>query len=252
TRFEKGVPDTRGHMYWLDDDLACRSVADRIAMYGRQYPGQKPYLGFENYDDQIRLIWDSTGAGKADKSTVFSKGYNRPEDGLGAGVLARKGSVYYTNIPSLYRLKDTKGENVADVKEELSTGYGVRVQYLGHDLHGLRMGPDGKLYFSIGDRALNVKTKEGKQLLNTECGAVLRCDLDGSNLEIVHTGLRNPQKLAFDDYGNLFTFDNNCDSGDSARWVYVVEGGDSGWRCGYQYATYYHLPGVPQGNRGPW
>src|SRR5262245_19421173 len=28
TRFDKGVPDTRGHMYWLDDDLACRTVAD--------------------------------------------------------------------------------------------------------------------------------------------------------------------------------------------------------------------------------
>src|SRR5690606_36423350 len=28
---------------------------------------------------------------------------------------------------------------------------------------------------------------------------------------------------------------NNSDSGDEARWVYVVEGGDSGWRMAYQY-----------------
>jgi quinoprotein glucose dehydrogenase len=252
TRFDKGVPDTRGHMYWLDDDLACRTVAERVEMYGRTYGDHKPYLGFEQYDDQVRVVWDATGKGKADKSNVFSKGYNRPEDGLGSGLLARRGSVYYTNIPSLYKLRDTKGANAADEKQVLSTGYGVRVQYLGHDLHGLRMGPDGKLYFSIGDRGLNVKTMEGKQLVNTESGAVLRCDPDGKNLEIVHTGLRNPQELAFDDFGNLFTYDNNCDSGDSARWVQIVEGGDSGWRCGYQYGTYYHLPGVPQGNRGPW
>src|SRR5207253_1131548 len=135
TRFDHGVPDTRGHMYWLDDDLACRSVADRVAMYGRTYGDHKPYLGFEQFDDQVRLVWDSTGKGRADKSTVFSKGYNRPEDGLGAGVLARKGNVYYTNIPSLYRLRDTTGANVADEKEVLSTGYGVRAQFLGHDLH---------------------------------------------------------------------------------------------------------------------
>src|SRR6476620_10684245 len=210
------------------------------------------FKGFEKYADQVRLVWDSTGSGKADKSTVFSGGYNRPEDGIAAGVLARKGNVYFTCIPDLYLLRDTKGTNAADVKQSLSTGYGVRVQFYGHDLHGLRMGPDGKLYFSIGDRGLNATGKDGKKVVNTESGAVLRCDPDGSNLEIVHVGLRNPQELAFDDFGDLFTYDNNSDSGDRARWVYVVEGGDSGWRCGYQYGTLMHHAGVPQGNRGPF
>ena len=56
------------------------------------------------------------------------------------------------------------------------------------------------------------------------------------------TGFRNPQELAFDDFGNLFTGENNSDSGDLARWVHVVEGADAGWRMAYQY-----LP-----DRGPW
>src|SRR5438045_129919 len=76
----RGVPDTRNHMYWLDDDLACRTVADRLAMYRKEYPGHRPYTGYEKYHDQLRLVWDSTGSGKADNSTVFSAGYNRPEE----------------------------------------------------------------------------------------------------------------------------------------------------------------------------
>ena len=245
-RLTDGVPDTRGKP-WLDDDLACRTVADRVALYKKFKYGQ-----YAENSEKVRLVWDSTGSGKADKSTVFAEGYNRYEDGLGAGVLVRKGDVFFACIPDLYVLRDPKGENKATEKKSLASGFGVHVQFIGHDLHGLRMGPDGKLYMSIGDRGFNIVTKEKKHLFNPDSGAVLRCDPDGSNLEIVHIGLRNPQELAFDDYGNLFTFDNNSDSGDQARWVNIVEGGDSGWRCGYQYGTDYHTPGVPQGNRGPW
>lgn len=251
TRFAKGVPDTRDHMYWLDEDIGSRSVEDRLTMYAKHKYGAKDKF-YTEYDDQVRMVWDDDGKGRATKSTVFSKGYNQLKDGIGAGVLARKGSVYFTNIPDLYKLTDKDGDGVAEVRESLATGFGVRTQFIGHDLHGLRMGPDGKLYFSIGDRGSNVVTVDKKKLFLPDEGCVLRCDPDGKNMEIVHRGLRNPQELAFDDFGNLFTYDNNCDSGDRARWVQIVEGGDSGWRCGYQYGTLMHTPSVPQGNRGPW
>ncbi|HKB03190.1 MAG TPA: PVC-type heme-binding CxxCH protein [Gemmataceae bacterium] len=250
-RMHHGVTDTRGHMYWLDDDLACRTVADRVAMY-RKHDGKRFTERYERERERVRLVQDTTGSGKADKSTVFRDDFGRAEDGLGAGLLARKGNIYFTCIPDLWLLKETKGTGTADVKESLASGFGVHTGFIGHDLHGLRVGPDGRLYFSIGDRGLNVKTREGKHLYCPDSGAVLRCELDGSNLEIFATGLRNPQELAFDDFGNLFTVDNNSDAGDQARFVHVVEGGDSGWRMGYQYSSAMHDSTVKQGNRGPW
>ncbi|HEY1861921.1 MAG TPA: PVC-type heme-binding CxxCH protein, partial [Gemmataceae bacterium] len=226
------------------DDLACRTVDDRVAMYKKWLKDKFPT--YETDHDRVRLIEDTDGDGVADKATVFADDFYRASEGLGAGVLARKGTVWYTCIPDLWQLRDTKGTGKADVKKSLSHGYGVHVAFLGHDLHGLRFGPDGKIYFSCGDRGLNVKTQEGATIFNPDCGAVLRCDPDGANLELVATGLRNPQELAFDQHGNLFTCDNNSDSGDKARWVYIVDGGDSGWRMGYQYDT------PSMGSRGPF
>jgi len=231
-RLHRGVTDNRNHMNWLADDLACHTVADRLALY-KKYLG-KDYDSYGVDHDRVRLIEDRDGDGKADHATIFADGFNTPADGLGSGVLARGKDVWYTCIPNLWLLCDTKGTGRADVRKALHTGYGVHVSFIGHDSHGLRFGPDGKLYFSIGDRGLHVET-EGRVISCPDTGAVLRCNPDGSELEIVATGLRNPQELAFDKYGNLFTGDNNADSGDAARWVYVVEGGDSGWRIGYQY-----------------
>ena len=49
-------------------------------------------------------------------------------------------------------------------------------------MHGLALGPDGRVYFSIGDRGYNVLTPEGSRLVRPETGAVFRCERDGSGL----------------------------------------------------------------------
>src|SRR2546426_83829 len=83
--------------------------------------------------------------GRADKSTVFAEGFNSAVDGIAAGVLVRRGSVWYANIPNLWLLRDLNGDGVADFRKSLHYGYGVRVGFLGHALHGLHFGPDGKM-----------------------------------------------------------------------------------------------------------
>lgn len=239
-RIGAGVPENRGNpafdfTFFLDDDLQTNTLEGRLANYRKwqhKLPGGFGY--FSKNADQVRRLEDTDGDGKADKSTVFAGGFNDPLDGLAAGVMAHDGDVFFTCIPHLWRIRDTDGDGVADEQEKLLTGFGVNIAFYGHDLHGLILGPDGKLYFSVGDRGFHVTSKEGKTYSGPRAGAVFRCDPDGSNFEVVMRGLRNPQELAFDQYGNLFADDNNCDKGDHARLVYVVEDGDAGWNMAYQ------------------
>ena len=235
--------DIRPHLDWLDDDLASRSLEDRRNLYVSRLGAKLPE--WTKFGERIRLIEDRDGDGRADHATVFAEGFNDLLDGTASGVLAHKGNVWFTCIPNLWLLRDTAGAGHATFRQSLHRGFGVHLGYLGHDLHGLCLGPDGKLYFSIGDRGTHIDEGTNGAVDLPETGAVFRCQQDGSHLEVFATGLRNPQELAFDKYGNLWTCDNNADHGDEARWVYVVEGGDSGWRVGFQHLIY----PVPL---GPW
>lgn len=237
-RFWLGVPDLRGANELIRDDFKAVTVADRLAMY-QKYATSFPEGWFSRVADRLILLEDRDGNGAADHRSVFSDRFKRPEDGIGFSVLADDGSVYFTCIPSVWKLRDTDGDGVADEEKEISTGYGVRVSFIGHDLHGIVRGPDGRLYFSVGDRGYHLTTADGKVHEGSGRGAIFRCESDGSGLEVFCTGLRNPQELVFDDFGNLFTFDNTGDIGDKARFVYALEGSDSGWNMSHQSPHHY-------------
>jgi quinoprotein glucose dehydrogenase len=230
------------------NDLQKTSVEDRLKQINMLTEGGfYPEDTFTKASDRVRLVRDTDGDGVADASSIFADNFNDPLDGIAAGVLYHDGKVYLTNIPHLWLLEDKDGDGDADKTTEgertsLSYGWGIRWAFYGHDMHGLIKGPDGRIYFSIGDRGYNVTTKEGKQLYGPDRGAVFRMWPDGSGLELYFDGLRNPQELAFDNYGNLFTGDNNSDGGDKARFHYLPEGGEAGWSQDVQSLR----------DRGPW
>jgi quinoprotein glucose dehydrogenase len=242
-RYRSSVLDIRDYMWMLEDDLANRTIEDQSASILRNFKAVgAAALSIES--ERIRLLEDKDGDGKADRSTLFAEGFNTPLDGIASGVLARRGKVWFTNIPSLWMLENETKDGVAGKRTEISRGYGVRFNYTGHDSHGLVFGPDGKLYFSVGDRGAHAVATDGSIADTPDTGSVFRCNPDGTQLEIFATGLRNPQSLLFNEAGDLFTGDNDSDQGDEERLVHVVEGGDSGWRVGYQHA--------PLGKAGPW
>lgn len=233
---DRGVDDNRHRRYWLMEDITLQSTADRLAMYQR-WSHKHPMESYTKFSEEIYRLDDTDGDGKADQRTLFAGKFNDPLDGPGIGLMAKDGDIWFTCIPHVWRLSDQDDDGIADSRNSIQDGFGVRVSISGHDLHGLAWGMDGKLYFSMGDRGYNVHTKEGKHFQSPDSGAVFRCNPDGTDFEIYYTGLRNPQELAFDKYGNLFTVDNNADIGDKSRVVYILEGGESGWHSGHQLLT---------------
>lgn len=239
-RYRSSVLDIRDYLWMLEDDLATRTIEEREKVIAKNFGAEgAKELAIES--EILRVLEDTDHDGKADRSGVYASGFNSMLDGIASGVLARRGDVWFTNIPSLWKFT---GRDKAETREEVSRGYGVRFNYTGHDFHGLAFGPDGKLYYSIGDRGAHVKTKEGGVVSVPDTGSVFRSNPDGSQLELFAYGLRNPQSLLFTENGDLFTGDNDSDQGDEERLVHIVEGGDSGWRVGYQFA--------PLGNAGVW
>ncbi|MBK8095350.1 MAG: HEAT repeat domain-containing protein [Verrucomicrobiaceae bacterium] len=243
----------REHTMWIADDVSLTSVEEKEAFLKRELaPGKLrlPRGGLKDHNKDGSIDWkdltvhseriyqlrDTDDDGTADKMTTFAEGFNSVVTGIAAGILYHDGWVYVTVAPDLVRLRDTNDDGVADEREVVAHGFGMHIAYAGHDMHGPRIGPDGRIYWSIGDKGVNVTSKEGVKWFYPHEGCVMRCEPDGSGFEVFAHGLRNIQEIAFDDFGNLFGVDNDADlPGEKERLVYITERSDSGWRCGHQY-----------------
>ena len=238
-RFRFGVEDDRNNLYWYHDDLAAKTTADRRALH-EKWAARKPLSFLTEKSEVIRYLSGAQPDGVFAQSKIFAQGFNDLLDGTAAGVFAWDETVYFACIPKLWMLRDPQQEGVSTERKVLQDGFGVRVSLSGHDMNGFVLGPDGRLWGTIGDRGFNLTTKEGRSYDSHNRGAVFRFEPDGSNFEVVHFGLRNPKELAFDEFGNGISVDNNSDQGDAARVVYVVEGADSGWEMEHQAMHTFH------------
>lgn len=247
--------DIRAHRDWMTEELQLQSLEDTRALHLRKLAtelsdqntwqedfnqdGIHDYRDLEVQSEYIRRVWDSDGDGRADASQIYAEGFNDMLTGVAAGILNYDDNVYLTAAPDVWKLKDTNDDGVADERSKISHGYGIHIAYAGHDMSGLTMGPDGRIYWSIGDIGVNVVGPDGKRWEYPNEGAVMRCNPDGSDFEVFAHGLRNPQEIAFDAYGNLISVDNDGDHpGEHERFVHIVEGSDSGWRINWQFGKY--------------
>src|SRR4051812_31458160 len=92
---------------------------------------------------KIRLLIDTNGDGKFDKSTVFADGLSWP-----TGVACWKGGIFVAATPDLWYFKDTDGDGVADVRIKVFTGFKkLNVQAV---MNNLVWGLDNRIYGAGG------------------------------------------------------------------------------------------------------
>ncbi|MEL6256500.1 MAG: PVC-type heme-binding CxxCH protein [Bacteroidota bacterium] len=247
--------DIRAHRDWMTDDLGLYSIQATRDFHlkklatelSNENTWQEDLNGDSLHDfrdlevesERIRFIRDEDEDGKADVSHVFAADFKEMLTGVAGSVLVHDGKVYLTAAPDIWQLEDTDGDGDFDEKKSLSHGYGIHIAFAGHDMSGLTLGPDGKIYWSIGDIGVNTTDATGKNWAYPHEGAVMRINPDGTDFEVFAHGLRNPQEIAFDKYGNLISVDNDGDhQGERERFVHILEGSDTGWRIHWQFGKY--------------
>lgn len=247
--------DIRGHRDWMTESIGLQTVEDRRAFLRKTFAPEKSkeneWLKDLNEDgshdwhdlaiekDEVWRLEDTNGDGIADKSMRVLNDFFEEITDVAGGLLVRGKEMFIGIAPDLWQVKDTDGDGIFDKKTSMSHGYGVHIGFGGHGMSGVTEGPDGRIYWNIGDIGANITTADGKKFEHPNSGIIARSNPDGSDFEIFAAGLRNTHEFVFDEYGNLISSDNDGDHpGESERLVHVVEGSDAGWRSNWQYGKY--------------
>ena len=149
---------------------------------------------------RIQLLEDRDGDGVFESATVFADQLVFP-----MGLAWRDGKLYVADPPDLITLEDTDGDGRADRRQVLLTGFGHTDN---GSLHGLIFGPDGWLYFTLGEPdGYKLRRADGSTLEGSS-GALLRCRPDGSEVTVLCRGFENLVELIFTPGGEMIGTDN--------------------------------------------
>ena len=145
-------------------------------------------------NDKIKILEDTDGDGKADKITVFADGLNIP-----TSMVYVNGGIMLSMAPDFLFLKDTNGDDKADIRETIITGWGKSDTHAGPS--NLKYGFDNKIWGVLGYSGFKGET-EGRALSFSQ--GVYRFSPDGSNLEFLGNTSNNTWGLGFTEEFNTF------------------------------------------------
>ena len=241
--------DERGRV-WVSEAINYRDWQNDLRASGK---------AFLDAGDQIVILEDTDSDGKADTRTVFAQD---PDLIAPTGVCVLGNRVFVSCSPSILMFVDDDGDDKADRKETLLTGFGG--QDHDHGVHSVTLGPNGRLYFAVGNAGPHVVTDTSAWTLRSGSlyqsaqpadinrtsgiavpvrlnsggitsddgqiytgGLVLSVQPDGSDLRVHAQNARNSYEVCVDSFGDLWQTDNDDSSGCRMTWLF--DGANSGF-----------------------
>jgi putative heme-binding domain-containing protein len=221
------------------------------------------------YRLEIPAIGSDSLAPKIEKLIIGN--VETPQVGMGyaQGLLYAFNSIYvmvnhngnetFKESTGLYRIQDLDGD---DQYETVTTVKLFTGQPGEHGPHSIKLSPDGKSLYMVAGNHVDVPEMDAYRLprvwnednlfpeikdprghANSRMapgGWVANFSPDGSYFELISAGYRNPFDIAFNEAGDLFTYDSDMEWDFGMPWYrptricHVTSGSEYGWRTGNQ------------------
>ncbi len=160
------------------------------------YPKWQPG---DELKDSLMIFEDTDRDGVADKRKIFAHVHNP------LGFEFWGGGVLVTSGPDLLFLKDTDGDDKADVRYPILQGLGTSDTH--HAANNLIYGPDGGIYWQSGIFLVHNHETPWKQNLNTGGSGMYRFDPRTFAITPIAANSPNPHGTSFDRWGYLYAND---------------------------------------------
>ncbi len=239
------------------DDKGRMIASDQ---YGGLYRLQLPAIGDTITKVSIEKLaipssHNATDTAQKNVSIGYAHGLLWAFNSLYIMINHRSDSVFNKGS-GLYRLQDTDGDDRFDQLTLLKALDGSGE----HGPHSIVMSPDKKSLYVIAGNFTKIPEMNGYKnladgktdnllpllkdpnghddVVHTEGGWIAHVDSAGKHWELVSSGYRNPFDLAFNDEGDMFTYDSDMEWDIGTPWYrptricHAVSGGEFGWRPG--------------------
>jgi putative membrane-bound dehydrogenase-like protein len=179
------------HMAW--DERGRLWVAETV-----DYPNE---IKDGSGRDRIKILEDTDGDGRCDKVKIFAEDFNIP-----TSFTFSDGGIIVAHAPEFLFLKDTDGDDVADVRKVMFSGWGKGDTHAGPS--SLRYGMDNWIYGTVGYSQFNGELG-GKEMRFGQ--GVFRLQPDASDMEFLYQFNNNTWGVGFNNAGDVFgsTANNN-------------------------------------------